>query len=79
MEEQPYLGLKHEPERHEHYLTAWEEIKRRMQGAFEVLTGKSAAVDLERLSQLEFSHSIIEDDAVYSRERHLEKDIEPER
>jgi hypothetical protein len=77
VEEQPFSGNK--PEKGGHAPAIWEEIKHRMQGAFQVLTGKSAAVDLQRLSQLEFSQSIIEDDLAYTKERDLEKGLEPER
>jgi tetratricopeptide (TPR) repeat protein len=64
----------------ENYQTGtWQEIKQRMQGAFNVFTGKSAAVDFQRLSQLELSHSIVQDDLAYSKERDIEEGIEPER
>lgn len=77
MEEQPFS--RNEPGKDDHYSTIWEGIKHRTQKAFQVFTGKSVAVDLQRLSQLEFSHSIVEDDLAYARERDLEKGIEPER
>ena len=79
MEKKPHLGLGTEPKTDHPSSTIWEETKRRLQGAFEVLTGKSAAVDLQQVSELKFSHAIVQNDWAYSRDRNLEKDMEPER
>ncbi len=77
MEEQPFSGVL--PEKDIPFSPIWEETKRRLQGAFQVLTGKSAFVHLPRLRALEFSHAIVQDDVAYSRGRDLEKGIAPER
>lgn len=56
--------------------TNWEELKYRMQGAFQVLTGQSAAVDFQRWRDMQLSHSIMEDDLAYSRMRSRQKAFE---
>ena len=53
----------------------WEELKRRVQSAFLVLSGDHVAVERRQLEQYLFSHSIVQDDLDYAREREIEREI----
>ena len=53
----------------------WEEVKRRVQSAYRVLSGDHVAIERRQLEQLVFSHSIIEDDMQAHRARDIEYEI----